>query len=263
MINPRLSVDSMSSYSWEFEREFALWKDLGVRHAGLLMNKIETDTDRRLAALDEAGIRISTIITAGFQLADCSTWDATRETQMAMIDLAAAHQGHSIYFTTGRTVNYDWDQDAALFAEAVAPTVEHAKRKGVIAALEPTLRTSSSFCTTLADAVEIAERTGLGIVSDFGNNWMERGLAQTLKRAMPYIALVQIGDYANSGAGSRAHIGQGNLPLRRMMQDVLDAGYEGVFDLEVVSANFTAETDEAELRAGVIAASKLLDEMGV
>tara|TARA_R100000789_G_C2974345_1_gene141648 strand:- start:392 stop:676 length:285 start_codon:yes stop_codon:yes gene_type:complete len=94
VINPRLSVDSMSSYSWEFEREFALWKDLGVRHAGLLMNKIETDTDRRLAALDEAGIRISTIITAGFQLADCSTWDATRETQIAMIDLAAAHQGH-------------------------------------------------------------------------------------------------------------------------------------------------------------------------
>ncbi|MFK4870523.1 sugar phosphate isomerase/epimerase family protein [Novosphingobium sp. ZW T3_23] len=263
MTNARLSVDAMCSFQWPFERELALWRDMGVRHAGLLMNKIADDPKTKLAALDGVGIRISTLITAGFQLADRSNWDATRAIHREMIDLVAAHEGHSIYFTTGRTIRCDWDEDCALFAEAVAPTVEHARRQGVIAAFEPSLRTSASFCTTLSDAIEVAERTGLGIVSDFGNNWMERGLPKTLKRAMPHIALVQIGDIAISGRGGRAHIGQGDLPLKRMMGDVLDAGYEGVFDLEVVPADYAAETDEGELRAGIQAASDLLDAMNV
>ncbi len=263
MTNARLSVDAMCSFQWPFERELALWTDMGVRHAGLLMNKIADDPETKLSALDRAGIRISTLITAGFQLTDRSTWDATRAAHRAMIDLVAAHEGHSIYFTTGRTVRCDWDEDCALFAEAVAPTVEHANRQGVLAAFEPSLRTSVSFCTTLSDAIEVAERTGLDIVSDFGNNWMERELPKTLTRAMPHIALVQIGDIVISGRGGRAHIGQGDLPLKRMMGDVLDAGYEGVFDLEVVPADFTAETDEDELRAGIQSASDLLDAMNI
>jgi sugar phosphate isomerase/epimerase len=263
VINSRLSIDAMCTFRWSFDRELALWQDLGARHAGLLMNKIDDDPDRHLAALDDAGIRISTLITAGFQLADRSTWDQTRATQRAMIDRVAAHDGHSIYFTTGRTVRCDWDEDVALFAEAVAPSVEHGRAKGVIAAFEPSLRTSASFCTRLADAVDIAERTGLGIVSDFSNNWMERGLAQTLKRAMPHIALVQIGDIAISGSGGRSHIGRGDLPLERMMGDVMSAGYEGVFDLEVVPADYTVDTNETELRAGIAAASELLDTMGI
>lgn len=180
-----------------------------------------------------------------------------------MIDLVAAHDGHSIYFTAGRTVSFDWDEDLALFAKAVAPTVQHACAKGVIAAFEPSLRTSVSFCTRLADAVEIAERTGLGIVSDFSNNWMERGLTQTLKRAMSHIALIQIGDIAISGSGGRSHIGQGDLPLGRMMSDVLEAGYAGVFDLEVVPVDYTSDTNEAELRAGIKAASNLLYAAGI
>lgn len=263
MIHPRLSVDAMCTFRWSFERELALWRDLGVRHAGLLMNKIADDAGRHLAALDAAGIHISTLITAGFQLAAPETWDATRAAHRAMIDMVAAHGGHSIYFTSGRTVNCDWDEDVALFARAVAPTVEHARAQGVIAAFEPSQRTSVSFCTRLADAVEIAERTGLGIVSDFSNTWMERGLAATLRRAIPHIALVQIGDVAISGPGGRSHVGQGDLPLDRMMRDVLDAGYEGVFDLEVVPLDYTAETDEAELRAGITAASDLLYAAGI
>ncbi|QSR19658.1 sugar phosphate isomerase/epimerase [Novosphingobium sp. KA1] len=263
MVHPRLSVDAMCSFQWPFERELALWKDMGVRHAGILMNKIVDAPESKLAALDDADIRISTLITAGFQLADPSSWDATRDVHRTMIDLVADHSGHSIYFTTGRTVNCDWDEDFALFREAVAPTVAHAQKRGVIAAFEPSLRTSVSFCTTLADAIEIADATGLGIVSDFSNNWMERGLPATLRRAMEHIALVQIGDIAISGRSGRSHIGQGDLPLQRMMGDVLDAGYAGVFDLEVVPADYTADTTEDELIAGIEAASELLYTMKI
>ncbi|RYG88831.1 sugar phosphate isomerase/epimerase [bacterium] len=263
MAHPRLSVDAMSSFRWPFEREFALWKDMDVRHAGLLMNKIEADAERNLSALDDAGIKISTMITAGFNLAEPSTWDETRALQRRTIDMVADHSGHSIYFTTGRTVRCDWNEDLALFAEAVAPTVAYGSERDVLASFEPSLRTSASFCTTLRDAIDVAERTGLKIVSDFGNNWMERDLPATLRRAMPHIALIQIGDIEISGRGGRSHIGKGDLPLKRMLDDILRAGYDGVFDLEVVPADYSAETDEAELRAGISAASALLYDVGI
>jgi len=262
MINPRLSVDAMCSYSWSFARERSLWIDMGLRHAGLLANKVAQDP-AGLAELDAAGIRISTLITGGFNLADRASWDATRAMQREAIDIVADHGGHSIYFTSGRTARHDWNEDLALFAEAVAPTVAHGKARGVIAAFEPTLRTSVSFCTTLADAIDVAEVTGLGIVADFGNNWMERDLEARLRRAMPHIALIQIDDIDPAANGGRVHVGKGSLPLRRWLASVLDAGYTGVFDLEVVPADFAADTDETALRSGIAAASRLLDELGV
>ena len=38
MTHPRLSVDAMSSFGWSFDQDLALWTDLGVRHAGLLIS---------------------------------------------------------------------------------------------------------------------------------------------------------------------------------------------------------------------------------
>ena len=268
MMHPRLSVSAMCSFRWSFDQDLALWSDLGVRHAGLLISKLTDDPQDKMARLAAAGIGCSTLITGGFDLRDPETWDRTRAQHRHAIDLVASIGGHSIYFTSGRTVRCDWDEDLGLFAEAVAPSLAYANDQGVLCAFEPTQRTSVSFVTTLADAIDAAECTGLKIVADFGNNWMERDLPSLLERAMPHIALMQIGDMVigSSGKpppGGRAHIGQGELPLKRMMQDVLDAGYAGVFDLEVVDADFAADCDETELRRGIEAASRLLTDMGI
>jgi sugar phosphate isomerase/epimerase len=267
MTHPRLSVDAMCTYPWTFAQDLALWSSMGLRHAGLLEYKL-TDREADMAQLTAAGITASTLITEAFDLSDPNSWDRTRAKQRAALDLMARHGGRSIYFTPGRTTGASWSEDADRLAEAIAPTVEHGRRVGVIAAIEPSLRTSVSFINTLRDAIDIAERTGVGIVADFGNMWMERDFRETLARAMPHIALMQIGDVVIGASGrpapgGRAHIGEGELPIERMMRDVLDAGYIGVFDLEVVPADFSKGCDEAELRRGVAAASALLTDLGI
>ena len=268
MTHPRLSVDAMCTYKWSFEQDFALWTDLGLRHAGLLGHKLGDDAAGKMARLNAAGIRASTIIAGSFDLADPASWAATQAEHKALIDLAADTGGHSIYFTPGRTTNAPWREVLGIFAQAVAPTVAYAKSRGVLAAIEPSLRTSVSFINTLRDAIDAAEATGISLIADFGNMWMERDFREVLAAAMPHIALMQIGDVVIGGPGrpppgGRCHIGRGELPLHRMMQDVLDAGYGGVFDLEVVGANFAADCDEVELRHGVASASALLTEMGL
>lgn len=268
MIHPRLSVNAMCSFSWTWEQDFALWKSMGLRHAGLLISKLGADAQARLAELSASGISISTLITGGFDLSNRDSWEATRAAHRHAVDLVAAEKGNSIYFTSGRTVRLDWDEDFALLAQAVAPSVAYGREKGVRVALEPSQRTSVSFVTSLSDAVDVANETGLAIVADFANCWSERGLAASFKRAAPHLALLQIDDIIigstkRPALGGRAHVGAGELPLRRMVQDVLDVGYSGVFDLEVVPADFTAATDEAELRAGIEAASALLYDLGI
>lgn len=268
MMHPRLSVNAMCTYAWPFEKDLKLWSEMGLSNAGLLAAKISDNPRSRMQQLGDAGIRTSTLITECFALADRSTWERTRAVQREAIDLVAEYGGHSIYFTPGRTTTAPWRDDLETLADALAPTVAYAREKGVLAAIEPSLRTSVSFVNTLHDAIDVAERTGISLIADFGNMWMERDFRETVARAMPHIALMQIGDVVigspgKPAPGGRVHIGEGELPLRRMMLDVLDAGYEGVFDLEVVGANYAEEVSETALKRGIEAASTLLADLGI
>jgi sugar phosphate isomerase/epimerase len=59
------------------------------------------------------------------------------------------------------------------------------------------------------------------------------------------------------------HIGEGELPLKRLLRDVLDAGYQGLFDLEVLGPAIEAEGYAPALRRGVERASAFLAEAGL
>jgi sugar phosphate isomerase/epimerase len=266
--HPRLSIDALSSFSWSFEQDLALWRELGVSYAGLLISKIADDLPGKMARLREAGIRPSTVVTGGFDLSAPDTWDAHRASLRAIIDAVEGAGGGTAYLTPGRTTGAVWGELLRLFAEAVAPAVAYAKDCGVRLAFEPSLRADASFVNTLRDAVDVAERTGLGVIVDFGNCWMERDLAEVLQRAAPHIALVQICDVIIGGPGrpspgGRVHLGEGELPLKRLMGEVLATGYQGPFDLEVLGPVVEAEGYEPALRRGVERASVFLAEAGL
>ena len=185
-----------------------------------------------------------------------------------MIDQLAETGGHSLYFTPGRTTGAAWSDVLEIFARAVAPSVAYAKKRGVHLAIEPSLRTDVSFVNTVRDAVDVAERTGVEIVADFGNMWMERDVREVMRRAAPHIALIQIcdaiiGESGKPPPGGRVHIGEGELPLHRLMHEVLDSGYMGVFDLEVLGPRIESEGYDSAVRRGVVSASALLSELGV
>ncbi|MBV8804974.1 MAG: TIM barrel protein, partial [Sinobacteraceae bacterium] len=203
-----------------------------------------------------------------FALSAPETWDRTRMTLNNALDLVAGMGGGSVYCPPGRTTGQPWREVLDVFAEAIAPCITHARKCGVALGIEPTVRTDVSFVNTLRDAVDIAELTGVALVADFGNCWMERDLREVLQRAAPHICLVQIcdliiGSSGKPGPGGRAHLGDGELPLRRLMHEVLDSGYPGLFDLEVLGPAIEAEGYAPALRRGVDRAESLLGELGL
>jgi sugar phosphate isomerase/epimerase len=268
MMHPRLSVNALSSFNWSFDQDLALWRELDVHHAGLLISKMEPDREAKVAQLRAAGIRPATLVCGSFTLSAPEIWDRTRAALNDAVDLVAAMGGGSVYCTPGRTTGQPWAKVLEVFAEAIAPCVAHAGRRGVPLAIEPTVRTDVSFVNTLRDAVDVAKLTGVGLIVDFGNCWMERDLHEVLQAAAPHISLVQIcdvviGSSGKPSPGGRVHLGEGELPLRRLMQDVIDTGYSGLFDLEVLGPVIEAEGYAPALRRGVARASSLLEELGL
>jgi len=271
MPHPRLSVNALSSVRWSFEQDLELWQELGLVWAGLMRAKLGDDIDAHLARLAEAGIRASTVVARRFDLSVPASWEATRAEHRRLIDSVAAHGGWSIYLTPGRTTGAPWRDVLDTFAKAVAPSSEYARNKGVRLALEPSRRTEVSFVNTLADGVLVAERTGLGLVADICNCWMERDLREVLQRAAPHIALVQLADVSigtvdrpdDPPQGGRVPFGEGDLPLTRLLGDLRDTGYEGPLELELIGPMGDREGYEPVIRRGVTSASSMLREVGL
>lgn len=271
MTHPRISVSALSSVRWPFDDDLALWRDLGVGWAGLMGTKINDHTGARLTALAEAGIRASTVVVPRFDLAAPATWETTRVALRRWTDAIAKHDGWSMYLTPGRPTGATWEDMLDLLAAAVAPSVQYARDKGVRLAFEPSRRTEVSFVNTLADAVDVAERTGLGIVADMGNFWMERGLRATLLRAAPHIALVQLTDVSigtvaspdDPPGGGRVPFGEGGLPVARILGDIKDTGYAGPLELELIGPLNDSEGYAPTIRRGVAAAEAMLAEAGL
>jgi sugar phosphate isomerase/epimerase len=133
------------------------------------------------------------------------------------------------------------------------------------------MRPDVSFINTIRDAIDGAKASGLGIVVDFGNCWMERDFREVLLRAAPHIALVQVGDTVvgpvqgpgQPTASGRVPFGEGNLPIARMLQDVKDTGYAGPIELELPGHLGETEGYEPVIRRGVEKASLLFEELGL
>ena len=203
-----------------------------------------------------------------FDLSAPASWDATRD-DAPPVDRRGREVRRLVDVPDpGRPTGAVWEQVLDTLAEAVAPSVEYARDQGVRLAFEPSRRTEVSFVNTLADAVDVAERTGLGIVADIGNFWMERDLRATLLRAAPHIALVQLTDVSigtvrspdDPPSGGRVPFGEGDLPIARILRDIKDTGYAGPLELELIGPLGDREGYAPVIRRGVAAADAMLPE---
>ena len=257
--HPRLSVSQMCTYPWPFAESLALWDELGVRHAGLILEKID---EPGRAALRQRSMTSSTVLTRNFDLAAPETWDTTRALLNQATDLAA-QLGGCPYFTPGASDGRSVGDLTAALAQAVAPCVAYAESHGVRLAIEATGRVDRSFAHTLRDGIEVAEQVGVGIVADLGICWTEPDFEDTVRRAGSRVAVVQISDAVpgKSDHSDRVVPGDGDLDIGAFVEAALEAGYTGAFELELVGPAIDAEGPAHAVRRAVNHVSTLLERI--
>jgi sugar phosphate isomerase/epimerase len=171
-----------------------------------------------------------------------------------------------LYLPTGPGEPFRWDDAAAQYSEQMAPLVARGKELDVVLAVEPTnpLRSDMSFVFTVRDAADLARMAGTGICIDFYSAWYERGLDDIVRKNIDVVALVQVCDYTigTFDTGNRVAVGDGDIPVERLVAVLLDAGYEGVFELEILGPVVEAEGYRGPILRSLERVSEMLDRLG-
>lgn len=182
------------------------------------------------------------------------------------IDRAATLGARSIYMLTGARGSLDWEAAAERFAALIEPCRDAAEAKGIALLVEnaSAFNADIHIAHTLHDAVALAEIAGIGLCLDLHACWAEAGLGKLIGYATPFTGLVQVSDYVlgDRAAPCRAVPGDGAIPLERLLGQVLEAGYQGLFDLELVGPRIEAEGARAATTRAAAYLSDLLVKLG-
>jgi sugar phosphate isomerase/epimerase len=217
--------------------------------------------------LREVGLAVATLTHRAFGFSTPELTASARERLGRTIEIAAEIGAQSITMTTGGRGALNWRDAAQRFAEAVAPCAETARAAGIRLGIEPTshLYTDASIAHRLSETVEIARTARIDVTIDLFACWFDSDIDSAIAAAGPHTALVQVSDYVlgDRALPCRAVPGDGDVPLGRLITAIVQSGFRGWLDLEVIGPRLLAEGEELGLRRAGDAIGAILDEAGL
>jgi sugar phosphate isomerase/epimerase len=264
-MHPRVSLHQVAFLDRSTTDFLTHCRTLGIAHATLVTPRLASEAEVAEAetALAPGGVTVSTVnhVFGVFPNLENDTGEAGQRLEQA-IAVAQRLGASQIYLISGGRGSLDWESAAARFTELIAPY----RNRGVRLLVEnaSALNVDIHIAHTLPDAVRLAEIAGIGVCVELHACWMEANLRENLRRALPLTGLVQVSDYVlgDRSTPCRAVPGDGVMPLERMIGDVLDLGYTGLFDLELVGPRIAAEGAESASARAAEYLSELLTRLG-
>jgi sugar phosphate isomerase/epimerase len=269
-MHDRISVNALCFMGSSFRELAGYWRELGAHRLGLVTNLLfDEGLGAAQAALGTGDYRVDVLshqFLAGHLEPREATWAKPRERLARAIEFAQALGRPGIYMVTGGHGDLTWEEAAECFRAAVAPCLPLAEAAGVPLMIETSapVYASTHIAHSLRDTVALAEMAGIGVCIDMFACWTEAGLRQTIERAIPRCHAIQVGDwvYGDKSLPARAVPGDGAIPLGRMCEWALNAGYRGVFDLELLGPRIDQEGRVAAVARAARYMSELLDKLG-
>ena len=265
-IHPRMSINPISSFNWTLAQDIEFFKATGIEVISVPFFKFTESPQAGIDAIREAGFRCISLSTGGGSLIDSG--EQTLANLKTAIDVASALDCPTFYTVTGPTPPRMTTDDAyARLVECLQPANAYARDKGVRLAIEHTsiVTRHHGFIHTLADAVDLSRDADIGICLELQNCWYERNLERLFRENVDRFTVVQVSDFmvGEEAKYNRRVPGDGSMPLEWMLGRVLDAGYQGYFDLEVLGPSIEAEGYPSAIRRSVDWLSERLRAWGV
>jgi sugar phosphate isomerase/epimerase len=248
-MHPRLSINQVSFREEALEDFVGHCQSLGAHHVALTSPQL----------LEEGGLARAKKLFGGDGLQleaiqhrfatppnNLDADDGTANTTLVrLIRLAEQLGATSIYMSAGGRGSLDWQSAADRFCQLIAPAVAEARERGVALLVETAgiMYVDTTIAHNLVDTIALIERAGIGICLELFYCWSEGGIYELIRRAMPRCGLVQVSDYVAGDRSfpARAVPGDGAVPLAPLVASVLEAGYMGLFDIEIIGPRIDAE----------------------
>lgn len=270
-MHERISVDGTCFPGATFRDQAGYWRELGAHRVSLVGPRLRSEgLAAAQAALATGDYKVETVPLGFFPNRSVErneeSWRDARDGLSRRIDDAKALGARSVYMVTGGHGALSWEDAAECFCEAIAPCVAQAKAAGIPLMIEaaPPLYADIHLAHSLRDAMTLAEMAGMGICIDLFGVWTEAGLQDSIKRVVPRCQLVQVCDYVygDRALPGRAVPGDGAIPLKRLIDWILEAGYTGAFDLELGGPRIDQEGHLAATRRAADNVGEILQSLG-
>ena len=267
-MHPRVSLSAISSFKWTLDEDLAFYERAGITAIGASLAKLEAaGIEEGARRLRDSGVQVTNLIGIGpFRLDQPEQWDTQRDRIRKALDAAEALSADCMILTTGPAGQLPWEDAADALEAALQPVIEDANGRGIPFGLEHTnsLRPDVGFIHSLRDCVDVARRMGIGVCVETNACWAERGLADTIRSGVETFRIVQVSDYAigTHCTPDRRVPGDGDIPFDRILGQMLAAGYEGAFDLELIGPKIDEEGYEKACTRAVQNLGDILDALG-
>jgi sugar phosphate isomerase/epimerase len=245
----RLSMNQATVSQLNLTQTLALCVEQEIPAVGLWRHRVaELGISESAAAVRRAGLHVSSLCRGGFfTRADHAGRRAALADNLAAVREAAALEADTLVLVSGGLVPGTRDLGLArrMIADAIGELVPRARELGVrlgIESLHPMFCADRCVLTRLGDAVELAllfPADTVGVVIDSYNVWWDSQVAADITRARGRIAGYQLSDWVVPLPGDmllgRGHLGDGSIDFRLITQLVLDAGFDGFAEVEIMN----------------------------
>ena len=247
---PRWSMSQITTLNQDFGRDIELYRRHGVKCVGLSLAKLNAfGADRGERLLRDAGMAVSCVTTAGpLDYSGTTIGRQRNEDAAEVLRLGARLGADCVMLMTGADATRSWEENAQALRPLIEDLVRVAERERIRIAIEPThaLRVDTSFIHGFGDALDFVDSIDspwLGVVMEVNNAWIEPRLYRNIAERLHRIFLVQVSDWkiGTLTTPQRVVIGDGNIPLKRILKALADAGYAGWYDIELIGPAIEAE----------------------
>ena len=244
------SINQLTTFRWTFDEDVCYFQKAGLQAIGVWRRKLQDfGEERAKELLSDAGLEVNCLSWAGgFTGCDGRSLEESIVDGLAAIGAAARIEAKClIVYTGGRNNHIDSHADR-LMRHALDDMLMAAEVAGVTLAIKPLRGPCAgdwTYLTDLDSAIDLANEyksPNLKLVYDcyqFPELVEQPG---TLKRLLPYLGLVQLGDarIPHSIEQDRCLLGDGVVPVAETVAVLMAAGYNGPLDIELMGSEIEA-----------------------
>jgi sugar phosphate isomerase/epimerase len=240
----RLAMNEMTTFRWSFEEDIQRYAATGYDAVGVWRHKLsDYGEEKGLELLAEHGLAVSSLCWAG-GFTGSEGWSHEESIQDARqaIELAAAIRAHCLVVHSGARGLHTQNHVRRLLHQAIDALLPLAESMHVTLALEPMHPAAGAkwtFLNDLDDALRFSTSYGssyLKLVLDCYDWGRAEFLHERMGQLVPQLALVQLADGKDAPCGERNRclLGAGTVPLARLVSQLIEAGYLGPFEVELL-----------------------------
>jgi sugar phosphate isomerase/epimerase len=256
-MHPRLSANVSMVRDWDLGQCIETWSRVGIPGIGITISGLDAYGRRRgIRHLKDAGLRVTNYqLFTPYQLQEPEKFRERLAPWLEYLDVAAELEAECLYTLFGPREKLSWDEAARRVVEQTLEILPAVHERGLRLALEPLspMRQEYTFLTLAADTLDLLAQIddpAVGYVFDFYHLWWQRGIAEIARRSASQVFSVQVSDHkpVTLRYFDRGMLGEGLIPLRELLRALIDGGYAGHYDLEIISEDTIAMGFENALR---------------